>query len=268
MFYSAKNGKVKIRNSEMEYVTFGKGSKYLIIIPGLGDGLKTVKGMAIMFAIMYRCFAKSHKIYFLSRKNHIEKGYSTRDMAEDYKTATEKLGISKADVFGISQGGMIAQYIAIDYPEAVRKLVLVATLSKQNETVQKVVKNWIKMAEKNDYKNILISSTEKNYTGKRLKRYRLLYPLLTRIGKPKNFNRFIIQADSCINHDAHNELDKIKCPTLVIGVDNDKVVGIGTSEEIAGKIKDSKLIIHEGFGHCVHEEVKDFNSQIFEFLNF
>lgn len=29
----------------MDYVTFGKGKKTLLIIPGLGDGLATVKGM-------------------------------------------------------------------------------------------------------------------------------------------------------------------------------------------------------------------------------
>lgn len=36
----------------------------------------------------------------------------------------------KAEVMGVSQGGMIAQYLAIDYPELVEKLVLV-TSSKQ-----------------------------------------------------------------------------------------------------------------------------------------
>ena len=266
MFYNAKNGNLKIRSSDMDFVSFGKGDKCLIMIPGLSDGLKTVKGTAAIMAMMYKCFASSHKVYVLSRKNHLEKGYSTRDMAADYKAAMKELGISQADVFGISQGGMIAQYIAIDYPELVDRLVLAVTLSKQNETVQKAVGNWIKMAEANDYKSIFIDTAEKSYTEKRLKKYRPLYPLLSKIGKPKNFNRFIVQANACVTHDAYSELDKIKCPTLVIGVDNDKVVGINTSEEIAEKIAHSKLAIYEGFGHCVHEEAKDFNHQVSEFL--
>lgn len=266
MFYNAENGNVKIGNTDMDYISFGKGDKNLIMIPGLGDGLKTVKGTAAAFAIMYKCFASRHKVYVFSRKNHLENGYSTKDMALDCKMAMEKLDILQADIMGISQGGMIAQYMAIDFPELVRKLVLAVTLSKQNETVQRAVSSWIQMAEHNDYKSIFIDTAEKSYTERRLKKYRPIYPLLGRIGKPKDFSRFIIQANSCITHDTYNELSNIKCPTLVIGVDNDKIVGENSSEEIAEKIQNSKLIIYTGFGHGVYEEAKDFNHQVLEFL--
>ena len=47
----------------MDYVTFGTGNRPLIIIPGLGDGLQTVKGMAMPFSITYRLLAKRYKIY-------------------------------------------------------------------------------------------------------------------------------------------------------------------------------------------------------------
>lgn len=267
MFYNAKNGNIKMGNTDMDFISFGKGGKNLIMIPGLGDGLRTVKGMAATLAMMYKKFAKTHKVYVLSRKNHLENGYLTRDMAADYKTSMMLLGISNADIMGISQGGMIAQYIAIDYPEFVDKLILAVTLSKQNETVQKVVGNWIKMAESKDYKGIFTDTAEKSYTEKRLKKYRPLYPLLSRIGKPKDFGRFIIQATACISHNAYNELDKIKCRTLVIGVEDDKVVGVNSSEEIAAKTESSVLIIYKDFGHGVYEEAKDFNRRVLEFLN-
>ena len=266
MLYKAKSGTIKIENEDMDFISFGKGDKSLVMIPGLSDGLRTVKGMATTMALLYRCYAKNYVVYVISRKNQLKEGYSTRDMAADYKKAMEKLAISKADIIGISQGGMIAQYIAIDYPEVVEKLVLAVTLSKQNETVQKVVSSFIKMAELNDYKSIIIDTSEKSYTEKRLKRYRPLYPLLCRFGKPKDLKRFIIQANACISHDAYNELEKIECPTLVIGVDDDKIVGNKTSEEISERIKGSKLIIYEGFGHLVSEEAKDFNLQVLEFL--
>ena len=45
MFYNAKNNNIKIGQSDIDYICFGKGNKNLIIIPGLGDGLRTVKGM-------------------------------------------------------------------------------------------------------------------------------------------------------------------------------------------------------------------------------
>jgi len=135
-----------------------------------------------------------------------------------------------------------------------------------NELHEPVVARQIRMAEVNDYKSIFIDTTEKSYTEKRLKMLRPLYPILSRLGKPKSFDRFIIQADACINHNAYQGLGKINCPTLVIGVDNDKIAGVNTSEEIAEKIKNSQLIIYEGYGHCVFEEAKDFNLSILKFL--
>lgn len=62
MFYNAKNGNIKIENSDIDYVSFRKGSKSLIMIPGLGDGIKTVKGMALPMVAMYKCFAAGHKV--------------------------------------------------------------------------------------------------------------------------------------------------------------------------------------------------------------
>jgi len=266
MFYNAKNGNIKIGDTDMDYISFGKGKRNLIMISGLSDGLKTVKGSANVMAMMYRQYSKNFKVYIFSRKNKLEKGYSTKDMAKDQKTAMEKLGISKADILGVSQGGMIAQYIAIDYPELVRKLVLAVTLSKTNMTVNNVINSWIKMAESNDYEHLFIDTTEKSYTENYVKRYRIFYPILSKIGKPKDFNRFIIQANACIHHNAYDELNKIKCPTLVIGVDNDKVVGNNSSEEIAEKINDSKLIMYKGFGHGVYTELNDFNIQVLKYL--
>lgn len=267
MFYNAVNGVIKIDNTDMDYICFGKGEKNLIMIPGLGDGLKTVKGTAIPFAFMYREFAKDYKVYVFSRKNKMENGYSTKDMATDLAEAMKKIGIHKSSIIGISQGGMIAQHLAINYPNLVDKLVLAVTVANATETVNNVVGNWIDMAISGDYKGIMIDTAEKSYSEKAIKKYRLLYPIITRVGKPKDFNRFIIQANACINHNSYDELDKINSKTLVIGGDSDKVVGINTSEKIAERIPNSKLVILNGLGHMAYEEAKDFNTQVLNFLN-
>lgn len=118
---------------------------------------------------MYREFVKDYKVYVFSRKNQLEEGYSTKDMAKDQAEVMKKLGISKASIIGVSQGGMIAQYIAIDYPELLDKLVLAVTVSRQNATVQSVVSNWIAMAEVNNYKGIVIDTVEKSYSDNNIK---------------------------------------------------------------------------------------------------
>ncbi len=266
MFYHAKNGNLEIDDTDMDYISFGNGKKTLIMIPGLGDGLKTAKGMAIPFAILYRSFAKDYKVYVFSRKNKLEEGCSTRDMAKDLHRAMAQLGIERADIVGVSQGGMIAQYLAIDFPESVNKLVLVVTLVRQNEVIQGLIPRWIKMAQENDYKGIMIDTAEKSYTEQRLKQYRPFYSVLGSVGKPKDFTRFLIMAKACIEHDAYDEIYKIKAPTLVIGADCDKIVGGKASEEIAECIKGSELKMYQGFGHGVYEEAKDFNQTVLEYL--
>lgn len=267
MFYNARNGNINIGNTDMDYISFGSGKKNLIIIPGLGDALKTVKGTAVTFALSYKLFAKDYTVFIFSRKNHLEKGYSTKEMAADQATALEKLNISKAYVLGISQGGMIAQFLAADYPALVEKLVLAVTLSRPNDTLRGVVSNWIALANKNDYKSILIDTAEKTYSEKRLKAYRPWYSLLSKLSRPKSLNRFIIQANACLNHNAYSEISEIHCPTLVIGGDNDKIVGVSAAQETAQKIPGSKLKIYNGLGHGAYEEARDFNHLVLDFLN-
>lgn len=266
MFYNAQNNTVAINGGTINYVVFGKGQTPLVILPGLGDGLKTVKGMAIPLALLYRQFAQQFRVYVFSRKNILEKGYSTKAMAQDQQAALEKLGISKCDLLGVSQGGMIAQYFAIDYPEKIMKLVIAVSISRPNQAFCNIVSNWVEFAENNDYKSLMIDTAEHTYTPQKLKGYRHIYPIISRVGKPKDFSRFLVQADSCLTHNAYNELEKILCPTLIIGGGKDRVVGKNAAKEMAEKISKSSLVIYEELGHAAYEESKDFNQRVIDFL--
>ncbi len=178
MFYNARNCNIKIGDTDMDYISFGNGNKSLVIIPGLGDALKTVKGSAVTFALMYKLFAKDYKVYVFSRKNKLKQDCSTRDMATDLADVMNQLNITKAFVLGVSQGGMIAQYLAIDYPELVEKLVLAVTLCQPNETSKSVISNWLLLAKEKDFKQIFIDTAEKTYTERKLKTYRPFYSIL------------------------------------------------------------------------------------------
>lgn len=46
----------------MNYITFGKGEKPLILIQGLST--RSIKGVAFSVAYMYRMFARDYKVYF------------------------------------------------------------------------------------------------------------------------------------------------------------------------------------------------------------
>lgn len=220
----AKNGCLALPDGRVDYIRFGSGAKSLVMLPGVGDGLKTVKGMALPFALLYRSLAKDFTVYVFSRRRNLPAGMTTRDMAAELNRAMEALGLHAAAVVGVSQGGMIAQWLAIDHPDKVEKLVLTVTLSRPNAVVRDVIARWIAMAERGDYKGIMLDTAERSYSEKRLKQTRLEYRLLGSVGKPKSFERFLIQVRSCVTHDTYELLPRISCPTLVIGGREDKIV--------------------------------------------
>ena len=160
-----KNGNIAIGETDMDYIRFGRGEKVLILLPGLGDGLTTVKGTAVPTALMYRIFAKDYTVYMFSRKNGLPTGYTTRDMAADQAEAMELLGIEKADVVGVSMGGMIAQHLAIDYPEKVGKLVLTVTSARANLLLRESVEEWVEYQFVKLFRNKAIQSTDLDFCG-------------------------------------------------------------------------------------------------------
>ena len=267
MLYNAKNETIKIDNYTTDYVSFGKGSKNLILIPGGGDGMRTVKGLAIPMASMYKMFANEYKVYIPSRRNEIKDGFSIKDMADDVVKLLEKLNIEKADIIGVSQGGMIAQQIAINHPEKVNKLVLAVTSSRANDLIKESVGGWVELAEKDNYKEIFIDTAERSYTEKKLKKYRKMYRIMSILTKPKSINRFIIQMKAILEHNVYDELSKIQAETLIIGAKKDKIVGVDASKELNEKIENSQLYVYDEYSHGVYEEAKDFNDRILEFLN-
>ena len=56
-------------------------------------------------------------------------------MAHDQARAMASLGLERAAIMGVSQGGMIAQYLAIDFPRLVDRLVIAFSAPKANACV-------------------------------------------------------------------------------------------------------------------------------------
>lgn len=261
----AKNGCLDLPDGRVDYIRFGGGAKTLVMLPGVGDGLKTVKGMALPFALLYRSLAKDFTVYVFSRRRELSAGMTTRDMAAELNRAMEALGLRTAAVVGVSQGGMIAQWLAIDHPDRVEKLVLTVTLCRANAVIRDVITRWIAMAERGDYKGIMLDTAERSYSEKRLKQTRLEYRLLGSVGKPKSFERFLIQARSCVTHDTYELLPRISCPTLVIGGREDIIVTGEASLELAARIPGSELVLYDGLGHGLYEEAPDFLQRVADF---
>lgn len=159
---------LKIDGTDLDCVRFGSGEKTLVMIPGLG--IQGVKPAAFGLAYMYRIFTKEYTVYVFDKKPVIPQGYTIRDLAGDLASAMAQLNLKNADIFGASQGGMIAQYLAIDYPELVHKAVLGITSSRCNDVISDVVGRWIEMAKQNDYRAFVVDMFEKMYSAAYLKK--------------------------------------------------------------------------------------------------
>lgn len=249
--------------TELDCVIFGSGERALVLIPGLS--FQRVKSAAIPLAYMYRMFAKQYTVYIVDKKADVPDGYTIRDLAGDTAFMMEQLHLPAADVFGVSQGGMIAQYLAIDHPRLVRKLVLGVTASRKNPTMEAVISRWIEMAGQRDYGAFVRDMFEKMYSEAYQKKYGRLFPMLSKVGKPNDFSRFTALAKACLTCDSYPELHKITCPAFVIGGKQDQVVTGAASEEIAAALK-CRIYMYDTLGHAAYEEAPDYNERVYQFL--
>jgi pimeloyl-ACP methyl ester carboxylesterase len=187
-------------------------------------------------------------------------------MARDQAEAMEQLGIQKADIFGVSMGGMIAQHLAIDYPEKVGKLILTVTSSRPNPILTESIDEWVSCAKRGDHTAFMDSNVRRIYSEDYYRKNKWLVPIMGKLTKPKSYERFFIQADACLMHDAYEGLHRIKAPTLVIGGEQDHALGGDASREIAEKIPNAQPLMYEQWGHGLYEEAKDFNQTVLNYL--
>lgn len=268
MLYQLHSGQVPLDGTALRYVAFGTGERPLILLPGLGDGLQPVGGglQAAGLAWSYRIFAKKFRVYLFSRKDALRPGCTIREMARDQKRALDQLELKQVSVLGVSQGGMIAQWLAIDFPERVEKLVLGVTTARPSDGTRQIVRRWSGLARAGQYQQLLADSCEQMYSEKTLRVYRPMVPLMARINRPKDLERFVIQAEACLGHDTSGELEKIVCPTLILAGAEDRVMGPDAAAELAAGIAGSRMRVYEGLGHGAFEETPEFNRRAAEFL--
>ncbi len=262
----AKNGTLRLKDGTMDYIRFGSGKKTLIMLPGLGDSLRSIKGTALPVALVYRRFAKDYTVYSFSRKYPLRDGCTTRDLAADQIEAMDQLGITKTDLIGVSMGGMLSQQLAINYPERIGKLVLVVTAAEPNPLMQEAVHEWLDCAKRNDHTAMMESNLHRIYSEAYCRRNKWLVPILSLLTKPKSYDRFFTQAHACLTHNTASQLGEVQAKTLVIGGEMDNTLGGDPSRAIAAAIPGATLKMYPHGGHGLYDEEKDFQKVILDFL--
>ena len=188
-------------------------------------------------------------------------------MAADVAEAMEVLNITSAYVMGISQGGMIAQCLAVDFPERVQRLILAVTTAKPSQLARERIEHWQKLSQSGNFKHLMLDIAQHSYTQKSYQKWRLLYNIMGRLGRMKDEKRIVIQSQSCLDHDSLEVLKEIQCPTLVLGALEDDVIGVKGSKELAKGILGCQLLILKHSGHALYEENKLFQEIVCGFLH-
>ena len=256
-------GQIETNGAVTEYFSFGHGSKNLVILPGLST--RSILYSAMTIPSGYHIFSEEYTVWVIDRRAEMPPAFSVREMAADIAAAMKSLGIQSADIFGASLGGMVAQYLAMDHPELVHALVLGSTTSQQNPTILRVSSRWAELAQQGllaehtaEMMNLLYSPTTINRYG----------ALLCRVNDgltPQELQRFAVQAKAITGFDAYAELDKIRCPALVIGVRGDKVVTAEASAAIAERLGCGCYLYGSEYGHCVFDEAPDYKQRLYDF---
>ena len=266
MFAGMKEFTVRTDDAVMNCIRFGRGKKTMLLISGLN--LQDVKGRSAAFGLywMYRGFARDFTVYCFDRRENLPAEFTVKQIADDIAAAMIQMNLQDAYVLGVSQGGMIAQYLALDHPQLVSRLVLGVTSASSNEMIQKNISRWISMAENDDMKGIIKDYMHSTYSDAYIRRMKLFLPLVIRMTKMMPKERFITCARACLTCDTLDRLDQIKCPCLVLGGEKDKVVSPEASGQIAEKTG-CNIYMYADYGHSAYEEMAaDFNRRVQDFF--
>ncbi len=255
---------VKTDTFEMPYIRFGtKGKAALVILPGLS--IKSVLGSADAIIHAYELLADDFDIFLFDRRSNLPEKYSVADMAEDTAEAIRSLDIAPVHLFGVSQGGMMAQCITIAHPELVRSLILGSTTSRVADAEKELVESWIAFAEEKKTEELLDDFAKRIYTTEYYEKFAKIFSLLAREITDEELNRFMILAEGMRGFDVYEKLPEITCPVLVIGAEGDQVLPVHHAKELAEK-GGFELYIYEGYSHAVYDEAPDYTARMKRFL--
>lgn len=239
-----------VNGINMYYEMEGEGFP-LLALPGMGSSLE-------IWSPEYRNALKAKYRLLLmdyrgiGRSDAPDVEYSVPMLARDIAELMTAVGITRANIMGLSLGGMIAQELALTWPEKVEKLVLCATHCG--------TKHYIPIPDRKERKEVEDVYADSIVAGMYPREFiknnpakiqdivsrETFFPL-----PPEIFERHYQAARS---FDSYERLEELKCPTLILSGAQDLMVNPENSKLLAQLIPQSKLEIIPGGGHGFLEQ--------------
>jgi pimeloyl-ACP methyl ester carboxylesterase len=200
---------------------------------------------------------------------------SVAAMAHDAVAVIRKLGFDRVDLLGFSLGGFVAQVIAEEEPQLVRKLVLAGTGPAGGEGIDKVTPITIRAMLKGaltfkDPKTYLFFTRTAN--GKAAARAYMRRLKERRSDRDKAISPLAFRAQLKAIHawskQAPSDLSSIRQPVLVANGDHDLMVPSSNSADLARRLPNARLKLYPDAGHGgVFQYHDDFVAEVLEFLS-
>jgi pimeloyl-ACP methyl ester carboxylesterase len=190
--------------------------------------------------------------------------YHLSDMAADAARLCFELEIDPVHVVGVSMGGMVAQELAINFPEVTRTLTSIMStphyLSVGTASDEVIAHQTIPRSE--EFETFMVQELESwrvtggsRYAVDEAEVRRLVQAAWQRGLHPEGVAR---QTAAMLQSlDRTRGLHDVRVPALVIHGTEDSLVTFAGGEATANALADSKLVAYEGMGHNLPEELWD-----------
>jgi pimeloyl-ACP methyl ester carboxylesterase len=213
-------------------------------------------------------FQETHRTITLDwrgtgQSDKLDQPYSTEGFAEDVIAVLDHLGVDRADVYGTSMGGRVAQWLAARHPDRVRKLVLGCTSPGGPHGIERAASIRTALADPESFQDVLLDLM---YTPDWLATHPGPHQTLGDPDMPAYAKRRHLVASN--RHNAWEALPLITAPTLVVHGTDDVFNPAANAPLIADRIPGAKLHLIDRARHAYFEEFRSTASPlVIDFLN-
>ena len=260
---------VKLENLELYYEIIGQGDP-LVMIRGLGSNVDHWYEQAPVLSKKYQLLVFDNR--GIARSSNPGGPFSTGDMAADTTALMEAVGIKNAHVLGFSMGGMVAQEMALNYPEKVNGLILVATdcgVTQRIKARPEVSRLFSEMVSQGTAEAKLAAAAclyaKQTFESKMdvIERYNEVSMRF-----PASTDMMARQWEAVTQHDACSRLQNISSPTLTLTGSEDVLIPPENAKIMADMIPDARTKTITDGGHLVPiEQPQQFNTAVIDFLD-
>ena len=198
-------------------------------------------------------------------------GYALANMARDVAGLLDEIGIESTYLLGYSMGGAIAQEFTRQFPERVAGLILCATMcggpraTYAEASVVRVMHDLDGFSPEQIARRIWAVTYAPNYLSEN--REQAEDQMRREIALPTPLHAADLQFQAFAEFDGSKALPQIRCPTLVMTGDLDRLIRPENSGTLARLIPGAKLRVIPGGGHRVlWEAVEECTDLITGFL--